>query len=649
MYKFLVLKIISMNVILFVHFNMCYNIIFKSINNKGERYMNQNCIGESIYAIRNKQRITQLEVCKGLCSCKDLSKFERGERKPDIFLLDALLQRMRTSIDKIEIFISESECSLLELRRSIEEDIIFKRYEECLNKLKMFELYKESSMPLHTQFILKIKSLIEQFKNENTMNAIQYAEEALKITLPDYSEEFFGNTRVDLEELLLLLMMCYYRELLGEKKGILQLRKLKHYVEGQYTDLEEKVKIYPQILYLLVEYLEEKKEYPESILYCKEGISLQVENGMGHLLQEFMELYTSGLKGIGDKEGHKIAKKQLYYLKEILCEYSNTKKETLARLFICKHMGKVYSLQKAIKRSRKRLKVSQEELSDGICSPETLSRIENGKQTPHSVNYQALMEKLNWRHALSSPLLEIDDFEVLERKREIERLSTLRMYKEVKERLFVLEKQIDTNLVKNKQYLLSMNTICGIELNEVKLEIALERMIEALNYTLIDFDIQDIKNGYFTDMEIHILVAISVVYYRLAHRREAVEILEALLDNFKLNTSVICNYFTSSIPIRINLSKYLEEMDELQKSIEICGEGIKLSLENNNIRIIDEFLVNKAYALERIDERDGKNRYLKACQNHYHQAFYLSNIMNHNTVSEVIKWHYQKTYRQEII
>lgn len=54
----------------------------------------------------------------------------------------------------------------------------------------------------------------------------------------------------------------------------------------------------------------------------------------------------------------------------------------------------VYLVGQVIKRTRESLGMTQEELSDGICSVETLSRIENGKRAPNRANFEALMERM---------------------------------------------------------------------------------------------------------------------------------------------------------------------------------------------------------------------------------------------------------------
>lgn len=48
-----------------------------------------------------------------------------------------------------------------------------------------------------------------------------------------------------------------------------------------------------------------------------------------------------------------------------------------------------------IKRRRKELGLTQEELCKGICEPMTISRLENGKQTPARNRINAILERLD--------------------------------------------------------------------------------------------------------------------------------------------------------------------------------------------------------------------------------------------------------------
>lgn len=52
-----------------------------------------------------------------------------------------------------------------------------------------------------------------------------------------------------------------------------------------------------------------------------------------------------------------------------------------------------------IKQRRKELKLTQEQVCSGICDPVTLSRIENGKQTPSKSVISALLQRLGMPEA----------------------------------------------------------------------------------------------------------------------------------------------------------------------------------------------------------------------------------------------------------
>ena len=56
----------------------------------------------------------------------------------------------------------------------------------------------------------------------------------------------------------------------------------------------------------------------------------------------------------------------------------------------------VYNIGNLIKLRREELGLTQEELSDGICSVPTLSRIENGVNPPTRSHAQALLQRLGY-------------------------------------------------------------------------------------------------------------------------------------------------------------------------------------------------------------------------------------------------------------
>src|SRR5690554_3061941 len=82
-------------------------------------------------------------------------------------------------------------------------------------------------------------------------------------------------------------------------------------------------------------------------------------------------------------------------------------------------MGR-YRLGDIIRMTRKSLSITQEQLSEDICSVETLSRIETGKQDPSRDVYELLMERMGRIRERAYSMLSVSDFKVLEKTQQFE-------------------------------------------------------------------------------------------------------------------------------------------------------------------------------------------------------------------------------------
>lgn len=71
--------------------------------------MIDNGAGEYIRKLRLEKNISSTKLSKGLCSVSMLSKIESGERYPDYFLLQSLVERMGESLSEYDILATEQE------------------------------------------------------------------------------------------------------------------------------------------------------------------------------------------------------------------------------------------------------------------------------------------------------------------------------------------------------------------------------------------------------------------------------------------------------------------------------------------------------------------------------------------------------------
>lgn len=83
--------------------------------------MKKDSIGKLIHYERNKNKISQQELCSGVCSVSALQRLESGERLPDFFVLERIIERLGKSINKIEFLYSEADYEIYYLREVIEK------------------------------------------------------------------------------------------------------------------------------------------------------------------------------------------------------------------------------------------------------------------------------------------------------------------------------------------------------------------------------------------------------------------------------------------------------------------------------------------------------------------------------------------------
>lgn len=89
-----------------------------------------------------------------------------------------------------------------------------------------------------------------------------------------------------------------------------------------------------------------------------------------------------------------------------------------------------YNVGDIIRLTRQSVEMSQEELSDGICSVQTLSRIENGKVNVKKETYRKLMERMNRNGLKNYSILALEEFDSLEMMRKINNLMFRREFAE---------------------------------------------------------------------------------------------------------------------------------------------------------------------------------------------------------------------------
>lgn len=216
-------------------------------------------IGRLIYELRNEQNVSQTTLCQGLCSKSKLSKIEHDALQPDIFLTEALLQRLGISERVLTFWGNERESKLYELKFKI----INTEYEDIDAQRDLLVSYKTLLHPnniISRQFYLFNNALLEH----EPQKCIHLLHEALDCTLPNFDITHILNYRLTWNELTILNNIAHqYRLTNTPYIGSQILEKLLEYNHFVQLDISFHQTIYPITIYVLCRNLYTQKRFHE--------------------------------------------------------------------------------------------------------------------------------------------------------------------------------------------------------------------------------------------------------------------------------------------------------------------------------------------------------------------------------------------------
>lgn len=378
--------------------------------------MEMHGMGELLLKVGEERGVSQRELSSGLCTPRELSKIEMGERLPNTFLLDVLMSRLGKSADRFEYVVSEETYALYELRVKLEAAVEKRDFKLSEDYIKTYEKNLNEKDNLHFQYLDMMRALLLWEKEEKTEECVLYLEQAMDRTMHSWREEKCFAYIMSWMEAGLLVLWAEKKKEQDDLIGFLE--KMLVYADKQWGDKEEKAKIYPYTARVLCEALIKQKRYEEIKEISRKGIELLVKtNSLANLL-ELLGLEIEALEALSEDAAVR-KKKQKESLEDICKKYDDREK----RIGIFPRIKKeLYLDWEIIRKQRIALGITQEELSEDICSQESLARIEQGRR-PHNKNYRKLTKKLFWEKDKRSNDVSAWDYEVLKFKDEISKLE----------------------------------------------------------------------------------------------------------------------------------------------------------------------------------------------------------------------------------
>ena len=581
-------------------------------------------IGEIITGLREGMRCTQSQLSKKLCSVTELTRIESNQRVPNQFLLDMLFERLGKATDRLEYILPNVIYQLYELRFRIQREILYRRLEAAEELLEEYEKKKAAYQPLHTQFIEQERAQIAWIRKEDAGGVLEHLQKAIAQTMEE-EPALNRETLLSVDEIRLLLFrweVCLGTE---EERSVRELGRILEYMEQRGFETEELVRVYP---YAVILYERQgifaKKEVQEA---AEKALELLRDSGQILFLVEILEILIRYSESEQEEKEYREFRRSVV---EVQKEYEVHYEEF--PLFRC--FNRLFELDSdVIRRTRSALHLSQEALCEDICTQETLSRIERGKNAPGNETMQRLMKKMNREWQRVAMDLAIEKYEMMQAERTVAKLESRKEYERCEKEFEKLKDILDMTLLENQQYFALKKLMFMVKKQECSYDEAIAKLYEILKLTL-ECKFSEIYKYPLTHREVLILNLIAVYHCWKGEVEAGVKVWGDILSN--LEGRNVAGAFLSREweLIAGNIARRPAELGDEQRAVEICDEQMKMELEIGKGAHIAYLLEIMTYALDRV----GNENYI----------FYFRNAMQwFKLMKHIRNYLFMKKYSEE--
>ena len=581
---------------------------------------------------REKQGISQERLCRGLCAVSALSRYENGERVPDRLLMNALIQRLGKSSDQLTTMISCQEYAYFEWKRKVKEALRKKNIslaQELLQKKEALDGAVNAA--LQEQFYRYIQGILK-----GTYADISDLEEAIRLTHPEFSGKIEEEDLFSIQELNLLLFYAKCKIQKEVEQGRELLEALLPYIQEHITDIQAKNQIFPRAVCLYCRYVTGEANAQKRYLLCREAF----ENSRKD--QRFE--YTVELLGYMRKDAICLGKEfeavSYQVWKKILeAMYQEYGVEIPQAEWGIEIPQNLFLIPEILLSARVEQGASQEEISEGICTPETYSRIETGKRSPSLKNLEALKSRLKIRSGYYMGEVWTEDFAVLELVQELRAAvsaSNLKAWEMCQQRL---EEKLDLSKKINRQYTEGYRTCLEYQKGKFLEDEWIRRHRKTLSYTRKEPMEQRMfceeRAHVFTNTETILLQQIALAEKIRGEKEKAVEIWKLLLQVYGNSEVRMEHHFQEVMLIWSNLANTLPDVGKTKEGIALADQGIRMVLKKGK-GPLDMLFANKIYAMKESGQDVGKEQ--------FEQAYALSKMFGDLELQNSLKYYIQKNW-----
>lgn len=549
-------------------------------------------IGRLLYGIRTKYEMNVKDICREICSPSSYCMYENGEIVPDILLVNMFLDRMGFGILGLTAYISEKEVVYFKWKESTRACIRNENYKKLGMLLERIPTGNVSlNKKIREQYAWFIKGIVAEKDTADLKKATECYEKALECTCGFLikSQKIEGTFSVREIHIYAIYLNLLCKVNPKEKEEVIsRFYQLMQYVNVHYVEEQQKVKIYPLLVCLWGNLVIEGKDTEGSFEIFEKTLELLRKQKSLYCLLEIMRLHI--LVGLKEKRDMSKEQEDIKILQSFFEEFGYRAQSQIyvpqANEIMLEHVGQYLSTE------RKKVNFTQEKISDGICSVESYSRIENGRK-PTRNNYKALTEKIGTENRYYIELVNTGNIDALLLRREISRIlfsekSMDKVWESLEKLMEILG---EDECAQNKQYLKFIEICIEKEYSHMSEEICCEEYRKVLAYSMNENLIGEKKHIY-TKVEINLINHISVCLAKSGKKEQAMRLIRAFLED---TDQMKEDKYHETKLAKLNYGRWLSDSGEYSKADSIFMDGAKQIMERDRAELLDQYIGEIAY------------------------------------------------------
>ena len=229
-----------------------------------------------------------------------------------------------------------------------------------------------------------------------------------------------------------------------------------------------------------------------------------------------------------------------------------------------------YKLGEYIRQRRLDLGLTQEQVCAGICESVTLSRVENGKQTPSRNRINAILQRLGLPDDRYYALVTPEELEIEALKKEIVACNALKRVEDGFDKISQLEKIVKPDDQITQQFILRSKVLLGGLDKRYSNDERIQMLVQAIRMTIPDFQLDKIEDFLFTLDEMKLVNQIGNAYSLSGDNEKAADIFYRLLQYIRRH---LPETVTSNRMLPLVLYNFARSLDLSQK----YEEGAKVA------------------------------------------------------------------------